>query len=79
MMTFLAPAVMWARAFSSVRNRPVDSTTISAPTSPHLRAAGSFSAVRRIALPSTTRFVPSTLMSWLKIPCTESYLSMYAR
>ena len=25
------------------------------------------------------RFVPSTLMSWLKIPCTESYLSMYAR
>ena len=41
MMTFFAPAWMCLRAFSSVRKRPVDSTTISAPTSFHFRLAGS--------------------------------------
>ena len=33
MITFLAPAVMCLRAFSSSRNKPVDSTTTSAPLS----------------------------------------------
>ena len=48
MITFLAPAAMCLRAFSSSRKRPVDSTTTSAPTSSHLRLAGSISAVRRM-------------------------------
>ena len=79
MMTFLAPAWMCMRAFSSVRKRPVDSTTISAPTSSHLSWVGSFSAVRRIFLPSTIIVLPSTLISFWNVPWTESYLSMYAR
>jgi len=75
-MTLLAPAFRWALAVSLSRNRPVDSMTISAPTSFHLRFAGSFSWVRRIFLPLTTRVLPSTLMSPWKRPCTESYWSM---
>ena len=31
MMTFFAPASMWARAFSASVNRPVDSITMSTP------------------------------------------------
>ena len=31
MMTFLAPASMWARAFSASVKRPVDSRTMSTP------------------------------------------------
>ena len=79
MITFLAPAVMCLRAFSSSRNRPVDSTTTSAPTSSHFRLAGSISAVRRILLPFTTSVLPSIATSPLKGPCTESYLSIYAK
>jgi hypothetical protein len=75
-MTFLAPASRCLDADALSRNRPVDSTTTSAPTSPHARAAGSRSAVRRIVLPLTMRFVPSTETSPLNRPCTESYLSM---
>ena len=33
-------------------------------------------AVRRIFLPLTIRLLPSTATSPLKLPCTESYLSM---
>ena len=72
MMTFLAPASMCFCAVSFVRNRPVDSITMSAPTSPHFRLAGSFSAVRRIFLPLTTSVLPSTAMSPLNWPCTLS-------
>ena len=72
MMTFLAPASMCFCAVSLVRNRPVDSITTSAPTSPHFRLAGSFSAVRRIFLPLTTSVLPSTFTSPLKRPCTLS-------
>ena len=76
MITFLAPASMCFWAVSLVRNRPVDSITTSAPTSPHFRLAGSFSAVRRMVLPFTTRLLPSTATSPLKRPCTLSYFSM---
>ena len=40
MMTFLAPAAMWAFGGFLVRNRPVDSMTMSAPTSSHFSLAG---------------------------------------
>ena len=41
MMTFLAPPVMWAVAFSVVVKMPVDSTTKSAPDLPHGIVEGS--------------------------------------
>ncbi len=50
-------------------------TTV-APASAHFRFAGSFSCVRRIRLPLTIRVLPSTEISPLKRPCTESYCSM---
>lgn len=37
MMTFLAPPFKWAEALSMVVKTPVDSTTYSAPTDPHLK------------------------------------------
>jgi len=76
MITFFAPAARCFSAVSLVRNRPVDSITMSAPTSPHLSSAGSLTAVRRILRPFTTSVLPSTDTSPLKRPCTESYLSM---
>src|SRR3989338_1853423 len=72
MMTFLAPAAICFSQVSLVRNRPVESTTISAPTSLHFNSAGSLTAVRRIFLPLTTRVLPSTETLPLKRPCTES-------
>jgi hypothetical protein len=60
MITFFAPAARCFSAVSLVRNRPVDSTTTSAPTSFHLSSPGSFTAVRRIFLPFTTSVLPST-------------------
>src|SRR3989344_483769 len=77
--TFLAPAARCFSQVSLVRNRPVDSITMSAPISFHLGSAGSFTAVSRIFLPLTIMLLPSTLMSPWKRPCTESYFSMYAR
>src|SRR5512135_1037189 len=74
--TFLAPASMCFWQDSLVRKKPVHSITMSAPTSFHFRLAGSRSAVRRIFLPLTMRLLPSTAMSPLKLPCTESYFSM---
>ena len=44
MMTFLAPPSMWACALVASVKKPVDSTTMSTPTSPQPMAAGSFSA-----------------------------------
>jgi hypothetical protein len=76
MITFLAPALTCFCAPSLVRKMPVDSTTTSAPTSPHLSSAGSLTAVRRIFLPLTSRVLPSTATSPLKRPWTLSYWSM---
>src|SRR5512133_614531 len=75
-MTFLAPAVRCFSAVALSRNRPVDSMTTCAPTSFHLRLAGSRSCVRRIFLPLTMSVLPSTETSPLKRPCTLSYCSM---
>ena len=58
------------------RNRPVDSMTTSAPTSPHFKFAGSRSCVRRMRLPLTMSVLLSTETSPLKRPCTLSYCSM---
>jgi hypothetical protein len=44
MMTFFAPASMWAFAFVASVKMPVLSRTMSTPRSPHGSAAGSFSA-----------------------------------
>ena len=52
MITFLAPASRWARAFSASVKMPVDSRTMSTPRSPHGSAAGSFSARTLISRPS---------------------------
>ena len=52
MMTFLAPALRWALAFSASVKRPVDSMTMSTPRSFQGRAAGSFSARMAISRPS---------------------------
>lgn len=73
------PAWICLRAVSSVKKKPVDSTTTSAPTSFHFRLAGSISAVRRILLPFTTKLLPSTSTVPSKRPCTESYFSIYAK
>ena len=76
--TYFAPALMWACAFSSVKKRPVDSTTYSASTSFHFKLLGSFSAVTRIDLPFTIRRLFSTSASIVpsNCPCIVSYLSM---
>src|SRR4051812_3696220 len=74
--TFLAPAMRWPWAFSTVVNRPVDSMTKSAPTSRHFRSAGFFSAVTRMALPFTTSLPSLASAVPLKAPWVESYLSM---
>ena len=76
MITFFAPAARCFSPVSLVRTSPVDSTTTSAPPSPHVSSVGSFTAVRRIFLPFTTSVLPSTDTSPLKRPCTESYFSM---
>ena len=55
MITFLAPALMWAEASSSVRKKPVDSTTTSALRAPQVMLAGSFSQKTWILFPSTMR------------------------
>jgi hypothetical protein len=58
MITFRAPAVRCAAAFSASVKIPVDSITMSTPRSPHGRAAGSFSLKALISWPSTV-IVPS--------------------
>ena len=75
-MTRLAPAFRCALAVAWSRKRPVDSTTMPAPTSFHFRLAGSRSAVSRILWPLTMRVLPSTAMVPSKRPATESYCSM---
>jgi hypothetical protein len=52
MMTFWAPAAMWALALSASVKMPVLSSTMSTPRSPHGRFAGSFSARILISRPS---------------------------
>ena len=72
MITFLAPAARCLPAASRVRNRPVDSTTMSTPRSPHGKPAGSRSDSTRIESSSMRRKSPSTFTSPWYRPCTES-------
>ena len=75
MMTLRAPAAMCALAFSASVNRPVDSTTMSTPRSPHGSLPGSRSASTLIFRPSTVRMSPSTDTVPGKGPRMVSYLS----
>ena len=56
-MTFLAPASIWPCALSLERNRPVDSTTYSAPTLPQGSSAG-------FLMENTGISLPLTMMEW---------------
>ena len=74
--TCLAPAVMCLRAVSSVRNKPVDSTTTSTSISFHFKSSGLRSAVTRITLSLTTNCPSITSTVPLKRPCVESYFNI---
>jgi hypothetical protein len=78
MMTFLAPPSMWACALVASVKKPVDSTTTSAPTSPHEMAAGSFSAKILMVLSPTVMESSVYDTSSASTPSTESYLSRCA-
>ena len=67
---------MWPWAFSLVRNRPVDSTTYSAPILPQGRSAGLRSAKMGISLPLTTMAFSVEETSPLNWPCMVSYFSI---
>ncbi len=64
MRTFLAPAAMWARAFSASVKRPVDSMTMSTPRSFQGSGAGSLIWRTLIVLPLTT--IESSV--WVTVP-----------
>src|SRR5271163_3347042 len=79
MMTFLTVLPRWALAFSASVKKPVDSTTISAPTEAQSSLAGSRPAQTLMCLPSTaTKSVP-WVTSFLRLPRIESYLRRWAR
>src|SRR5215213_1230048 len=79
MMTFFAPPSMWAAAPSRLVKTPVDSTTMSAPTSPQGISAGSRSAKVLISWSPTCRTLPSKDTSSCQIPWVESCLKRFAR
>src|SRR5580658_8053042 len=83
MMTFLAPAVRWALAFSLSVKRPVDSMTMSTPSAFHGRVARSLTAPTHLILwPLTISTSGSSsdgllfsVLTWcLNLPWTESYI-----
>src|SRR4051812_8602741 len=78
MTTFLAPASRCFAASSRFVKKPVDSSTTSAPRSPHGRAAGSRSASTWRRSPSTTIVSPSSSTVPGYGPRIESYLSRWA-
>ena len=79
MMTFLTVVPRWALALVASVKKPVDSTTISAPTEAQSSLAGSRSAKTLIFLPSTVMESSPAEMSFLRLPRMESYLSRWAR
>ena len=79
MITFFAPPSMWAAAFWPSVNTPVDSTTMSAPTSPQGISAGSLSAKVFISRSPTRRMLPSSSTSSGQMPWTVSRLKRSAR
>ncbi len=78
MMTFLAPPSMWACALVASVKKPVDSMTMSAPTSPQAMSAGFFSAKILMVEPPTVIESSVTETSSASTPSTESYLSRWA-
>src|SRR5215218_7716894 len=78
MMTFFAPAARCFAASSRFVNSPVDSTTTSAPASPHGSAPGSRSANTFSSSPSTIRLSSVYSTSPWNGPRIESYLSRWA-
>ena len=79
MITFLAPPSMWARALAASVKKPVDSTTMSAPRSPHFRADGSRSANAVISWSPTLMEVSVEVTSASRRPRMESNFSRWAR
>src|SRR6266702_2261658 len=79
MMTFLTVEPRWALAFSASVKKPVDSTTIWAPTEAQSSLAGSRSAKTLIRLPSTAMKSGPWVMVWGRLPRMESYLRRWAR
>jgi hypothetical protein len=78
MTTFFAPPSRCPWAFSTVVKTPLDSTMYSAPVSRQGILAGSFSWYILIVFPLTMRFPDSSDDTFpLKMPCVESYLSIY--
>src|SRR5271168_822084 len=79
MMTFLTVLPRWALAFSASVKKPVDSTTIWAPTEAQSSLAGSRSAKTLIFLPSTAMKSAPWVISCGRLPRMESYLRRWAR
>jgi hypothetical protein len=76
--TFWAPAERCFSAFSRSVNRPVDSITISAPSSFQGREAGSRSEITLRSSPSTLMASSLALISASRVPRTESYFRRWA-
>src|SRR6188472_4756410 len=79
MMTLLAPASMCACALVASVKKPVDSTTTSAPISPHFRLLGSRSAYAAISWSPTLIVVSVDDTSASSRPRIVSNLSRWAR
>src|SRR5215470_11713952 len=79
MMTFLAPACRCLEALAMSLKSPVDSTTMSTPSSFHGSAAGSLMAHTRISRPFTKIASPLATTSAGSAPCTESCFNRWAR
>src|SRR5512146_2798415 len=79
MITFFTGPRRCFLASSALVKRPVDSSTTCAPTESQGSLAGSFSAKTRRVRPSTRMQSVPALMSLLRLPRMESYLSRWAR
>ena len=78
MMTFLAPPLRWAEAFSFVVKKPVHSSTTSTFSSPQGNSAGLRFASTRILSPLTTMQSPSTPTVPGNFPGAVSYWVRWA-
>ena len=79
MITFLTVAPRCTLAFSASVKKPVDSTTISAPTEAQSSLEGSRSAKTLTVLPSTVMESAVEVISFLRLPRMESNWSRCAR
>jgi len=72
---FLTVVPRWALALVASVKKPVDSTTICAPTDAQSSLAGSRSEKTLICLPSTVMKPSPEVTSFFRLPRIESYLS----